>query len=199
MLPREILEGIKSELAQSMTEEEIEVLLLWYESDIGKEITLAEERASTAEAYQKMMLEAQSLLSNSKLIESAQRIDLLMGATENALLLQEFTGVALYQSMMTLLYPNEPLNLELFKEYLTAQRAEARMSIQLMFFMSCAYAYRDIEVEKLTEYEAFLNKPSSKKFNYIVTLGLNIGLQRWVYKWADQLARIVNKELLVES
>ena len=73
------------------------------------------------------------------------------------------------------------------------------MSIQLMFFMSCAYAYRDIEVEKLTEYEAFLNKPSSKKFNYIVTLGLNIGLQRWVYKWADQLARIVNKELLVES
>ena len=114
MLPREILEGIKSELAPSMTEEEIEVLLLWYESDIGKEITLAEERASTAEAYQKMMLEAQSLLSNSKLIESAQRIDLLMGATENALLLQEFTGVALYQSMMTLLYPNEPLNLELF-------------------------------------------------------------------------------------
>jgi len=178
MLPREILEGIKSELAQSMTEEEIEVLLLWYESDIGKEITLAEERASTAEAYQKMMLEAQSLLSNSKLIESAQRIDLLMGATENALLLQEFTGVALYQSMMTLLYPNEPLNLELFKEYLTAQRAEARMSIQLMFFMSCAYAYRDIEVEKLTEYEAFLNKLSSKKFNYIVTLGLNIGLQK---------------------
>jgi len=52
------------------------------------------------------------------------------------------------------------------------------MSIQLMFFMSCAYAYRDIEVEKLTEYEAFLNKLSSKKFNYIVTLGLNIGLQK---------------------
>ena len=85
ILPREILEGIKSELMQSMTKEGIKALLLWYEFDTGKEITLAEERVSTAEANRQMMIEAPVLLTNAELMEFARRMVALVGATDIAM------------------------------------------------------------------------------------------------------------------
>ena len=42
ILPSEIIEGIRVSLKKSINEKEVQKLLAWYESDLGKEITHAE-------------------------------------------------------------------------------------------------------------------------------------------------------------
>ena len=69
ILPSKILGEIKKSLKQSINEEEAKKLLAWYESDLGKEITKAEEKASTPNAYQQMMQAAPSLLENSERVD----------------------------------------------------------------------------------------------------------------------------------
>ena len=59
VLVSEILQGIRASLKSSLNENEAQQLLVWYESDIGKEITAAEEKASTPDAVKQIMQEAQ--------------------------------------------------------------------------------------------------------------------------------------------
>ena len=56
LLPTEILAEIRGELKKSISESQANEMLVWYESDLGKKITLAEEKSTSAEAYKKTPL-----------------------------------------------------------------------------------------------------------------------------------------------
>lgn len=188
ILPTEILADIRSSLKETISEEEAKHLLVWYESDLGKEITNAEESAATPEAYQQMMQSAESLLENTELIEYAVRLDTLLGATDMALDLQEHTGIAVYSAIMTAMQPDTPLDIESFKARMDAESAQTHEAVEQMVIISMAYTYQKIEMDKLIKYEAFLNEPTTKKFSKAVEGSLNQAIKTSISKWADTLA-----------
>ncbi|MFP3976834.1 hypothetical protein [Marinobacter sp. KMM 10035] len=164
--------------------------MAWYESDLGREITRAEESASTPEAYQKMMQSAQSLLENSERVEFANRLDVLMGATEMTMGIQEHTGIAVYSAIMTAMQPDAPLNIEPFKAQMDAASEQTRAAIKQMVTISFLYSYRNIETNNLKKYGKFLNDATTLKFNKTIMDSMNSGLESSVSKWADLLAKI---------
>jgi hypothetical protein len=182
ILPSEIIGIIKSSLKQSITEEEAKELLAWYESDLGKEITNAEENASTPEAYQQMMQAAPSLLENSERVEFSKRLDALMGATDMNMDIQKHSSIAVYSTIMTAIQPDTPINIEAFKAQMDAASAQTRAAIQQMVTVSFVYSYKNIEINKLNKYEAFLNKHATVKFNKVVIESINKGLESSVSK-----------------
>jgi len=136
ILPFDILEGIRHSLKKSITEEEAQELLAWYESDLGKEITMAEEKASTAEAYNEMMKEAELLVANTERVEMAKRLDILLGATDMTMNIQENTSIAIYSAIMLAMQPGTPLNLDPIRAQMDASRTQSRAANHQMVIIA---------------------------------------------------------------
>ena len=191
IVPSEITEEIRIAIKKSINEKEAKKLLVWYESDLGKEITRAEESASTPEAYQQMMQSAQSLLENSERVEFANRFDVLMGMTDASMGLQEHTGIAVYSAITTVMQPDAPLNIEAFKAQMEALSEPTRAAVKEMVNTSFVFAHRNIETDSLKKYETFLSDATTMKFNKSIIEGMNSGLEFSISKWADLLAKIL--------
>lgn len=203
ILPSVILDEIQLSLEKSLSNEDVETLLKWYESDIGKSITSAEENASTPEAYQNMINSAQQLLTNTKRVEVATRLDELIGATDITMEMQEFSGMAVYSAIMTAMAPDQELNIDAYKSQVAAMEHQMRANIQQLVIVSFVYSYQHIDDDSLAKYEDFLNRPITKKFNESVIKGLNRGFEKVVASWASDLASILknqaNKQRLPEA
>lgn len=194
VLPSEIIEEIRSSLKKSITEEDAQQLLRWYESDLGREITRAEVDSSTPEAYQQMMESAQSLLENTERVEFANRLDALLGATDMAVNLQEYTGIAVYSAIMTAMQPNKPLDLEPVKAQMKASISQARTAIKQLVTLTFVFSYINIETNKLNKYENFLNNSTTKKFNNVVIESMNRAFEGTISKLANSLSLAFSTE-----
>ncbi|MCL1480506.1 DUF2059 domain-containing protein [Marinobacter sp. M3C] len=190
IVPSEIIEGIRVSLKQSINEKETQKLLAWYESDLGKEITHAEESASTPEAYHQMMQSAPSLLANPERVEFANRLDVLLGATDMTMGIQEHTGIAVYSAIMTAMQPGTPLNVEPFKAQMDAASVQTRAAVKQMVTISLLYSYKNIRTNNLRKYETFLNDSTTMKFNKTIMGSMNRELESSISKWANILAHI---------
>ncbi|WP_157954003.1 DUF2059 domain-containing protein [Microbulbifer sp. A4B17] len=194
ILPSVIMNEARSSLSESLTEKDIEALLVWYESDLGKKITAAEEKASTGEAYQELMVNAQQLMLDTKRIEVATRIDQLVGATDMAMEMQATTGIAVYSAIMTMMAPGQDINLDAYKAQMEAMKPQMRQSIEQLVAVSFVYTYQGIDDASLAKYEEFLSKPETKKFNSSAIKGLNKGFAEVVGRWSGDLASILKGE-----
>ena len=190
ILPSEILEKIRATLKKSIDEQEAKKLLAWYESDLGKEITRAEEKASTPEAYQEMMQSAQSLMENSERVKFASRLDALLGATDMTMGIQEYSGIAVYSAIMTAMQPDTPVNIEPFRAQMDAASAQTRAAVKQLVTISFVFSYKNIGTEDLRKYEYFLNDATTMKFNRSIMDSMNKGIESSILKWADALALI---------
>lgn len=197
--PLSMIETIRKSIKKTINEEEAKKLLAWYQSDLGRKITRAEERASTPEAYQKMMYLEQTLFSNSEQVEFVQRLDLLLGATDTAVELHKYTGIAVYSAIMTAIQPDVPLDLEPFIAQVEAASYQTRIASKEMVTLSFLYAYRNIKIDKLREYESFLNNTSTMKFNQVVIDSMNKGFETSVSKFANALAEILKTKYQQQS
>lgn len=199
ILPSVILSEVQHSLEKSLSNDDIEKLLEWYESDLGKRITAAEEKASTPESYQQMMNSAQQLLANTKRLDLAARLDELLGATDMAIEIQEFSGVAVYSAIMTAMAPDQELNLASYKSQMAAMEPQIRANIQQLVSVSFVYSYQEIDDDSLAKYEAFLNRSITKKFNDSAIKGLNRGFEKVVTDWAGDLATILKDKVNKQS
>ena len=193
IVPSIIINGMKASLKSSLNEEEVKKLLFWYESDLGKEITRAEENAATPEAYQQMMQSATSLLQNTQRVELANRFDTLSGSTDMTMRLQKYGSIAIYSAIMTAAQPNVPLNIAAYEAQLDAKDAQTRAETKQVVILSFVYAHQNIEIAKLKKYEAFLNDSTTIKFNKIITDSMNKELESSILKWASILAILLTK------
>jgi hypothetical protein len=187
-LPSKIIGRIRGSLRKSITEEDAKQLLVWYESDLGKEITSAEISASTPEAHQQLMQNSHTLLANSERVNFAKRIDELIGSTDMLVGIQKYTGIAVNSAIMTAMHPESHLKIESLMAQMDASSANKRAEIEQKVTILYLYSYQKIGTDKLKKYEAFLNQPSTMKLNKVIIKSMNKGFELLVSKWADALA-----------
>jgi hypothetical protein len=186
--PSVILSTIGLEIKKNIPEQEAKDLLAWYESDLGRQITKAEEDASTHVAYQEMIKNAQALLADEKRVESAKKIDRLIDATGMAMQLQENAGLAVFTAISTAMNPGQSVNTEDFKALMSAQEQQVRANVEQFVLLSFVYSYRDIDMASLDKYISFLERPNTKKFNDSVIKGLTHALNKSIDGMAKSLA-----------
>lgn len=194
IMPAVILREIRSSLAASLSDEETENLLKWYESDVGRRVTAAEEAASTPEAYEKMMQNAQMLMENDKRVQMAMRIDELVGATKMGMEMQDSTSVAIYSAMMAATAPGQPVNIEDYEKEMEKLEPQMREQMQSLVIVSFLHTYQSISDDGMAKYEAFLSRPTTKKFNDSALSGLARGFDEVVKDLAGELADIMKSD-----
>ncbi len=191
--PSVILSTVGMEIKNNISESEAKDLLTWYESDLGRRITKAEENASTPAAYQEMIKNAQILLADEKRVESAKKLDSLVNATGMAMQLQENAGVAVFTAISTVMNPGQSVNMEAFMAQMSAQEPQIRANIEQVVVLSFVYSYKDIDIASIEKYIIFLERPNTKKFNDSVIKGMKYAFNQSVEIMAKSLAVLFNK------
>lgn len=195
IVPSQMLKSIKESLASTLSEREVNDLLFWYDSELAKEITEAEMRASTPEAFQGVINEAATLVQRADLIEYSRQLDLLLGMTDKTVELQEKSSTAVYLAMMTVMQPGEPVDVSPLKQQLESMRAQMRADTEQMVILSFAYTYKSLDKEKLEKYKLFLSTPSATKFNKFVMNSMFGELEVAIANWAKELASLLQKDI----
>ena len=191
IVPEEILQEVRHALQKALSEEDIERLLAWYRSDLGRQITALEARAGMPEAVAQMEGLASDLLEESERVEFAQRIDRIVGATELTVNIQEYTGVAVFSAITMALRPDSAYEeIARFRKQMADMRSMFREPTERMVIASFVYTYRPLDAAELEEFEAFLRRADTMRFNRTVVEGLGRGLGRSIDSWAQALAMI---------
>lgn len=196
ILPKEIIAEVRASLREVLTEDDLQNLLAWYRSDLGREIAELEERAGSPQAYQRMAEQAPALLANTERVEFARRIDDIVGATDLTLSIHEYTGVAVFSAITLALRPQTAFEeIRQFREQMAALRPQMREPTRRMVIVSFVYTYLPLESHELASFERFLSRSDTMRFNRSVARGLGLGLGKSIDKWAHALARIfANRE-----
>ncbi len=163
--PGTMAKGIVNGLLNKLNEKEIQHLLSWYESELGRKIARLEVKSSTHEAYNEMMLMSESLLADSDHVKFAKKLDELVGATDFTMKLQENTQIAVLSSVFKALNPHKSFDLDAFKSQMSKQHQQIRSSIEQIVIVSFTYTYRNLNQEEIDEYTTFLESSAAKKFN----------------------------------
>lgn len=194
--PAEIIAEVRSGLGESLSGDDVEELLEWYQSDLGREINALEEKAGSDEAFERMSRQAPELLARTGRVEFARRIDEIVGATDLTMSIQEYTGLAVFSAITLALRPDSAYQeIQHFREQMAILRPQLREPTERMVIVSFVYTYLPLDQPKMDRFEAFLERPVTRRFNRAVARGLGSGLGRSIDRWAQALAQIfANKE-----
>ena len=191
ILPEEIIAEVRAELKQTLTAQDVDRLLAWYRSDLGREITKLEEQAGSPEAFEEMARQAPQLLDDEERVGFARRVDRIVGATDLTMSIHEYTGIAVFSALTLALRPNTAFEeIRQFREQMAELRPQMREPTERMVIVSFVYTYLPLEAEELDEFERFLNRPGTTRFNQTVVRGLGRGLGLSIDRWADALAKV---------
>lgn len=192
--PSAILDTVGMEIKKNISESEAKDLFVWYESDLGKMFTRAEENASTPSAYQEMLKQAQVLFSDQSRVKLARRLDSLLNVTDVTLQLEENTTLAVFAVFATVAKPDQPVNIEALRAQLSAQEQQRRANAEQLVILSFLYAYKDINPADMEKYLKFLERPNTRKFNDSVMKGIKHGFNQSLEKMAKSLAILLKKK-----
>jgi len=191
--PSNLMTSIRAELKSTMSTDDITGLLTWYQSPDGKKVTSAEEQASTPQAYDQMIKEASTLLSDEKKLATAKRIEKALSSVDMAMRTQENTGMAVYTAMLTAAEPDKPVNLDAFKTQMAAQMPQIRGRMEQLILLSLIFSYQTLDDSAMEKYISFLEKPVTRKFIVTVTDGMNMAITKYTDIMARDLANLFAK------
>lgn len=192
---RIMVNGIADELKKHLNEEETQHLLSWYESELGRKISLLEEHSSTQSAYQEMMQITESLLADSDQVKFAKKLDELVGATDFSMRLHENTQIAVLSSIYKALNPHRQLNLEEFKSQMSDQRTRIRANIEQIVIVSFIFTYRNLNQEEIDKYMNFLESQASINFNKSAMSGIDKEMNKALIQLAKSMSILLQSKV----
>lgn len=166
-----------------LTQADVDQLLVWYRSELGKKITAAEVKAGTMDAFTQMQQQLPELMKNAERVALAKQMDVLIRGTEQAMQMQESVMRAVFSSIMKSQAPDMPVNAAFIEQQLEPAKAQMRPATQQMMVAMGAFTYQTINVGDVERYIAFLQQAPTKKLllasEQSLTKDLALGMSAW--------------------
>ena len=184
-----IKNNIRNLLEKNMTEAELAGLMRWYDSDLGKEVTRAEEQASTPEGYRQLARMAEQLMQDKKRLDLVAEIDEVIQATEFSYELQMGTQIGIIAAMQNMMNPESSVDMEMLRMQMQSQELQMKQVLHENVLLSLSYTYRDFSDAEVKQYIDFLKTPEARKFNTLATRELKESLLRGMSVLGENIAR----------
>lgn len=178
--PEKLKKNLLHRLDKGLKTEEIETLLAWYRSDLGRQIVSLEAKASLPGAMQEMMAQASALMANPKLTAHSQQIDNIVGASKLGVRLQYLTQKTLFQALSqdasvgktsnaNSTQTNHALTAAHFDVQWAAQASQIQATHKQLAILTFSYNYQTLTTEALNAHMQFLSTEEAIKFNALAT------------------------------
>lgn len=175
--PAVIVKKIRKDLRKELTIDDVDDLMRWYKSDLGRKITSEEVKASSPDAYMDMMNNIESLTKDQDRINMAFDIEHQVDSVDMATTLQKKTLLGIYTALFS---RNDPasFDVKLVQSMIDSQEKVIRSQLEQTVILSYVYSYRSISLDDQSRYVSFLKRTTSKKFMKTVNNGLMHGLDK---------------------
>ncbi len=189
-----ILAPVKAELKKNLNKTDADVLLQWYESELGRAITQAEIDASSPAAYMEMTRQGNALFEDESRVILAQSIAGLTQAVDMVMELQTNTGTAIYAAITQGQNPDQTVDLDGFRASLESQEEIMRDNVEQFVVLTLLYTYREFSLDDQKTYLGHLDKEETRRFNQAVLSGLETGMSQSIIQMLDNVNRILRPQ-----
>lgn len=192
--PEHLKKIIIKEVKESMTVKDLDKVLKWLDSPLGKKCTRLEEAASTAETLseiQKFAARLQQAPPPTNRLDILRRLDAAVKATETNVEITMNAQLAVAFAIVKSL----PLEQQGPLEDITAQleknrpQVEAVMRSQTLLF--ALYTYQGLTNSELEKYIQFATSPAGAKYHAATISGFKKALLDGSLKWSESIANIL--------
>lgn len=192
--PEHLKKIIIKEVKESMTVKDLDKVLKWLDSPLGKKCTRLEEAASTAETLfeiQKFAARLQQAPPPTNRLDILRRLDAAVKATETNVEITMNAQLAVAFAIVKSL----PLEQQGPLEDITAQleknrpQVEAVMRSQTLLF--ALYTYQGLTNSELEKYIQFATSPAGTKYHVATISGFKKALLDGSLKWSESIANIL--------
>ena len=187
---------IIKEMKESMTVKDLNKILKWLDSPLGKKCTRLEEAASTPETLseiQKFAAQLQQAPPAANRLDILRRLDAAVKATETNVEITMNAQLAVAFAVVKSLPREQQGPLEDIAAQLEKNRPqiEAMMKSQTLLF--ALYTYQDLTNAELEKYIQFATSPAGNKYHVATISGFKKALLDGSLKWSESIANILNQ------
>lgn len=200
--PQNLEKDALGHISKNLKKKDINKVMGWLESDLGKKITQLEKDASTPQAQQQLMAYAQSLQKTQPSEQRIGQVVLLMNATKAA---ESATEIALgtQKAVMSAMFSSMPQAeagmTQMIIGQLEAQRPKLLESMQNQVLVTFLFTYRSLTDKELGQYVGFASTKSGRKYHKVMMEALTLALSNAGTQLGKNMAEIVSKNTKVSK
>ncbi len=189
-----ISQAVLKQIQHHVSQDDLQSVLQWLDSPLGKKCVELEDAASTPEAFKEMDEFGRQLEKSPPAPERLrllQEFDKAAKVTETAIEIAWNTqlGVALAIALAT---PSEhEVTLPEVGKELEAGRPQLEASVRADILVTLLYTYRPLTSAELVKYIQFSKSEASTRFNDAVIAGIKAAMMDCSTKWGKAVAEVI--------
>lgn len=187
---------VHDEVNAALSPKDVEALLVWYGSDLGKRITAAETLATNA-PQQELLTVLNKSRENQALMKIAADVLALTKSSELLIELQKNIALSAFAAASAHQAPGKPLNFDKVKPLIDQQMEMNRGQVEVMMLAYILYGWKDITMDDLKKYEAVLKAEAGTKFlesgNAGIFKGMSLAFSDAIYNLVE-LYKVKSKD-----
>jgi hypothetical protein len=162
---------VSANLSKNLNIKEMQDILSWLQSGLGRKITGLEEAASTPEAFNEMQTFTRQLQTNPPTphrLELSQRLDQATNATTMAVDIVLLTAYGVAAAMDTIMPEEQQTDLDIIREEIESHRPELTPLMQQMTIASFLFTFQTLRDAEIERYVAFYESDVGTRYNLVV-------------------------------
>ena len=194
--PERIKKTIIKEVKASMTVKDLDNVLNWLDSPLGKKCTRLEDAASTPEIFsdvQKFAARLKHAPPADRRLNILRRLDAAVKATETNVEIAMNTQLAVAYAVVQSLPREQQGSLKDIAAQLKKNRPQIEAVMKSQTLLFGLYIYRDLTNAELEKYIRFAVSPSGIKYHSATISGFKKALLDGSLKWGKSIAGILNQ------
>lgn len=172
----DFLDAIALELETHLTQDDVESLTTWYESDLGKRLTAAGNARSTVEEQRNMLSQKDALLQDAERVAIAQDLVALLDVTDATIAYRTNIGLLSAAAMGGIRTPGRPFDVDSWRQRMTP--STPRSEIEQEAIVLYVYLFYDFDLAELEQYKTELAAPHFLKSHAAIQRALNKQFER---------------------
>jgi hypothetical protein len=193
--PERFKQTIIKEVRASMTVKDLDTVLKWLDSPLGKKLTRLEEAASTPETLSKVK-EFAARLQQSPPTETRlnilRRLDAAVKATESNVEIVMNTQLAVAFAVVKSLPQEQQGSLEAIAAELKKNRPQVEAAMKSQTLIFSLYTYQNLTNAELERYIRFAISPAGEKYHRATLSGFKKAFLDGSIKWGNSIADILS-------
>lgn len=173
-----IIRAVDVEMRKSLSEENAEKILEWYDSKLGRRLVKCERDSNAPNAERSMSTSVRPLLKDKQRMIFAVKLDSELHMTEMATQFLLNTRIAMAVALQARKYGHLQTGLKKLKKSISDDMQKQLYRTRRSVIISTVYTYKSIDIKDLERYRVFLNTPAALRFNKALMKGMNEGMDQ---------------------
>jgi hypothetical protein len=190
--PERMLQEISEHIQTNMVTPDIDVVMTWLKSPLGKKISQLEAATDADAVVNKMALELKTLMKDTNRVARIEALDQTMTASEHQINIARNTQIAVLTAKLALVHPdNRPKN-EIIQAQFTQQMEHLSPVIRRTTIESFVYTYRDLDAAEIEDYIDFAKSRVGRLYHHAMLEGIDKALVKANKLMLGSLQKMLN-------